>query len=44
VSPGNNNTGNRFTVANPAAVTRFNAPGPIEAVTASVVCRRVAFA
>jgi hypothetical protein len=44
VSPGNSNTGSRFTVASAAPVTMFNAPGPIDAVTANVACRRVAFA
>ncbi len=44
VSPGNNKTGSRLTVANAAPVTRFIAPGPIDAVTANVACRRIALA
>jgi hypothetical protein len=43
-SPGSNSTGRRFTVARPAPVTMLSAPGPIEAVTASVACRRDALA
>ena len=34
MSPGSSSTGSRFTVASAAPVTRFIAPGPMEAVTA----------
>ena len=38
-SPGRNSTGMRFTVAVPAAVTMFRAPGPMELVTAKMRLR-----
>ncbi len=44
MSPGRSSTGSRFVVAVAAPVTRFVAPGPIDAVQASVDSRRAAFA
>jgi hypothetical protein len=44
VSAGRSRTGSRFTVAVAAPVSMFVAPGPIEAVHASVCSRRAAFA
>ena len=44
VSAGSSSTGRRLTVAVAAPVSMFVAPGPIEAVQASVCSRRAAFA
>jgi hypothetical protein len=44
VSPASSSTGSRFVVAVAAPVTRFVAPGPIDAVQASVASRRDALA
>ena len=42
VSPGNKSTGNRFTCATAAAVTKFVAPGPILVLTAMMRWRNCA--
>ena len=44
MAPGNNSTGNRFTRATAAAVTRLVAPGPIEVVQAMTRRRFMALA